>query len=177
MQANRKMLFQKGRTESGRREESIMEAFIIDAAEKGSGRIAELADTAIRGRGSGILALPAAICLPIESVIRPAFRAASDGTGDEAMAALIVVREVEAAGIRGITGIRFPPRREIAANCYKICRNGFDSFGPAGIAELGRKMGRMASVVGNPYVWYVGTRDEIADAFSYLIPSLKTVLA
>lgn len=35
MQANRKMLFQKGRTESGRREESIMEAFIIDAAEKG----------------------------------------------------------------------------------------------------------------------------------------------
>lgn len=38
-----------------------MEAFIIDAAEKGSGRIAELADTAIRDRGFGILAIPAAI--------------------------------------------------------------------------------------------------------------------
>ena len=177
MQVNREMLFQKGLTKSGRREESIMESFIIDAAEKGSGRIAELVDTASRGRGSWILALPAAICLPIEAIIRPVSRVASDGTGDEAMAALVVVREVEVAGIRRVTGIRFPPRRRIAANCYKVCRNGFDSFGPAEIAELGGKMGRMASVVGSPYVWYVGTRDEIANAFSYLIPSLKTVLA
>ena len=58
-----------------------------------------------------------------------------------------------------------------------MCRNGFDSFGTAGISELGGKMGKMASVVGSPYVWYVGTRDEIVDAFSYLIPSLETVLA
>lgn len=74
MQANRKMLFQKGRTESGRREESIMEAFIIDAAEKGSGRIAKLADTAIRGRGFGILAPHAAICRPAESTLLTALR-------------------------------------------------------------------------------------------------------
>lgn len=176
MQANREMLFQKDRTESGRREKSIMEAFIIDAAEKGSGRIAELADTAIRGRGSGILAIPAAICLPIESVLLPASRAVSDGTEDGAIAALVVVREIEIAGIRGVAGFRFGSTRKIAASCYKVCRNGFDSFGTAVIAELDGEMGKMASVVGKPYVWYVGTHDEIADAFSYLIPNLSTVL-
>lgn len=154
-----------------------MEAFIVDAAKKGSGRIAELADTAGRGSESDTRFLPAAICLPVWSVLLPASRAVSDGTGDEAMATLIVVREVEVAGIRGITGIRFPPTRRISASCYKVCRNGFDSFGTAGIAELGGKMWRMASVVGKPYVWYVGTRDEIAAAFSYIIPNLKTVLA
>ena len=51
-----------------------MEAFIIDAAEKGSGRIAKLADTAIRARGSGILALHAAICRPAESTLLTALR-------------------------------------------------------------------------------------------------------
>lgn len=177
MQANRAPPFQKRRPESWRQEESIIEAFIIDAAEKGSGRIAELADTAGRGRESDASSLPAAICLPIGSVLLPAFRAASDGTGDGAIAALVVVREVEVAGIRGVAGFRFGPPRRIAVSCYKVCRNGFDSFGTAGIAELGGKMGKMASVVGKPYVWYVGTRDEIADAFSYLIPNLKTVLA
>lgn len=74
MQANREMLFQKGLTKSGRREESIMKSFIIDAAEKGSGRIAELADTAIRDRGFGILALPAAICRPAEPTLLTALR-------------------------------------------------------------------------------------------------------
>ena len=51
-----------------------MEAFIIDVAEKGSGRIAKLADTAIRGRGFGILALHAAICRPAESTLLTALR-------------------------------------------------------------------------------------------------------
>lgn len=106
----------------------------------------------------------------------PVSHAASDGTGDGAVAALVVVREIEVAGIRGIAGFRFGPTRRIAASCYKVCRDGFDSFGTAGIAELSGKMGRMASIVGNPYVWYVGTRDEIADAFSYLIHNLDTAL-
>lgn len=69
MQANREMLFQKGLAKSGRREESIMESFIINAAEKGSGRIAELVDTASRGRGSWILAIHASIRLLVESIL------------------------------------------------------------------------------------------------------------
>lgn len=127
-----------------------MEVFIIDAAERGSGRIAELADTAGRDRESDAHSLPAAICLPIGSVLLPAPRTVSDGTRDGAMAALIVVREVEVAGIRGVAGFRFGSTRRIAASCYKVCRNGFDSFGTAGISELCGKMGRMASVVGEP---------------------------
>ena len=114
MQANRATPFQKSRSESWRQEESIMEAFIIDAAEKGSGRIAELADAANRGRESDAHSLPAAICLPIGSVLLPASRTVSDGTRDGAMAALIVVREVEVAGIRGVADFRFGPTRRIA---------------------------------------------------------------
>lgn len=168
-----------------------MDVFIIDAVENASYRIAELADTACRDGRSGpdTDSLPAAICLPIGSVLRPVSRTVSDGTGDATgdvtgdgtrdgtVAALIVVREVEVAGIRGVAGFRFGSTRRIAASCYKVCRDGFESFGTAGIAELGGKMGKMASAVGSPYVWYVGTHDEIADAFSYLIPNLKTVLA
>lgn len=36
---------------------------------------------------------------------------------------------------------------------------------------------RMASIIGNPYVWYVGTCDEIVAAFSYLIADLKAITA
>lgn len=76
MQANRAMYFQKCLTKSGRREGSIMESFIIDVAERGSGRIAELADTASRERSPWILAFHASIRLLAKSILLPAHRAA-----------------------------------------------------------------------------------------------------
>lgn len=44
----------------------------------------------------------------------PASSDAVRETGDEAMAALVVVREIGVAGIRGIAGFRFGPTRKIA---------------------------------------------------------------
>lgn len=122
----------------------------------------------------------AVIRLPVESILLPVPRTVSDGAGDGSIAALIVVmgtNEAKAFGAKGIAGSRLKPSRKIAAGYRNAHRNGFDSLDAAGIAEPGGKMMRMTSIIWNPYIWYVGTYNEIADAFSYLIANLKTVTA
>lgn len=72
------------------------------------------------------------------------------------MAVLIVVmgtNEAKTFGIKGIAGSRLQSTRKIAAEYRNVHRNGFDSLDAERIAELGGKMMRMASIVGNPYVW------------------------
>lgn len=96
------------------------------------------------------------------------------------MAALIVVMGTKAAkafGAKGIADSRLKPTRKIAAGYRNAHQNGFDSPDAAVIAERGEKMGRMVSVVGRPYVWYVVTYVEIDESFSYLISDLKAIPA
>lgn len=113
---------------------------------------------------------------------RPSDRIGRGGRrGDGAMP--IVVRATrstkatKAIGIRGIAGSKLKPTRKNAAGYRNVHRNGFDSPDAEGIAELGGKMRKMVSVVGRPYVWYVGTYVEINESFSYLISDLKAVPA
>lgn len=97
----------------------------------------------------------AAICLPVESITLLAHRTVSGVSGDGAIAALIAVmgtNEAKAFGAKGITGSRLQSTRKIAAGYAKARRDGFDSPDAEGIAELGEKMMRMASIIGNPYV-------------------------
>lgn len=182
MQANREMCFQKNCAKPMRIGWAFINAFIANAVGDGSWRISGLVDTAHHAIGNGIVStvISAAIRLPVESITLPAHRVVSDVAGDGAMAALIVVIETKAAkafGTKGIADSRLKPSRKIAAGYRNVNRNGFDSPDAEGIAEHGGKMMRMASIIWNPYIWYVGTCDKIADAFSYLITNLKTVTA
>ena len=86
-------------------------------------------------------------------------------------------KETKVIAIRGIADNRFKSTRIIAAGYRNVHRNGFDSPDAEGIAELGGEMRKMLSVVGRPYVWYVGTYVEINESFSYLISDLKAVPA
>lgn len=79
--------------------------------------------------------------------------------------------------VQRIADPRLKPTRKIAARYRNAHLNGFDSPDAEGIAEPDGKMMRMTSIIWNPYIWYVGTCNEIADAFSYLIANLKTVTA
>lgn len=79
--------------------------------------------------------------------------------------------------LQGIVAPRLKPTRKIAAGYRNAHRNGFDSPDAEGIAECGGKMGKMVSVVGRPYVWYVRTYIEINESFSYLISDLKAIPA
>ena len=88
-----------------------------------------------------------------------------------------LTKATKVIAIRGIVAPRLKPTRKIAARYSKAHRNVFDSPDAEGIAELGGKMGKMVSVVGRPYVWYVGTYVEINESFSYLISDLKAISA
>ena len=182
MQANRAMCFQKNCTKPERIGETFINAFIANAVGDGSWRISVLVDTAHHAIGNGIVfTVPSAVIrLPAESIILPVPRTVSDVAGDGAIAALIAVmgtNEAKAFGTKGITGSRLQSTRKIAAEYAKARRDGFDSPDAEKIAECGGKMGKMVSVVGRPYVWYVKTYVEINESFSYLISDLKAIPA
>lgn len=111
---------------------------------------------ASHGRDAVASTVPSAVIrLPVESILLPVLRTVSDGAGDGAIAALIAVmgtNEAKAFGAKGIIGSRLQSTRKIAAEYAKARRDGFDSPDAEGIAELGGKMMRMASIIGNPYV-------------------------
>lgn len=100
-----------------------------------------------------------------------------DGTMPIVVRATRSTKETKVIAIRGIADNRFKSTRIIAAGYRNVHRNGFDSLDAEGIAELGGEMRKMLSVVGRPYVWYVGTYVEINESFSYLISDLKAVPA
>lgn len=100
-----------------------------------------------------------------------------DGTMPIVVRATRSTKETKVIAIRGIADNRFKSTRIIAAGYRNVHRNGFDSPDAEGIAELGGEMRKMLSVVGRPYVWYVGTYVEINESFSYLISDLKAVPA
>ena len=64
-----------------------------------------------------------------------------------------LTKATKVIAIRGIVAPRLKPTRKIAAGYRNVHRNGFDSPDAEGIAEPDGKMMRMASIVGNTYVW------------------------
>ena len=74
---------------------------------------------ASHGRDAVASTIPSAVIrLPVESILLSVLRTVSDGAGDGAMAALIVVMGTKAAkafGTKGIADARLKPTRKIAA--------------------------------------------------------------
>ena len=113
--------------------------------------------------------LLAAICVPLVPKMRLAKLIDNDDTRDEAIAALVVIRREKVGQLR--SGIVKNNEAAIVASCYKICVNGFDSFGTSGIEKLSGKMMAMASVVSNPFAWHIGNVNDVLDSFAGLFPN------